>query len=98
MKLLLQALSKASNAAFVINEDFRILFWNEAAELIPGFTVEQATSRYCYELLGGMMKMRGIGAILGRSGVELGYVRVAQQEQRNVYITTRGAAFPMILI
>lgn len=53
MKHLLQALSKASDAAFVINEDLRILYWNEAAESILGFTAEQATGRYCYDLLEG---------------------------------------------
>jgi PAS domain S-box-containing protein len=53
MKHLIQALSKASDAAFVINEDFRIVYWNEAAESILGFTAEHAIGQYCYELLGG---------------------------------------------
>jgi PAS domain S-box-containing protein len=53
MKHLIQALSKASDGAFLIDGDFRIVYWNEAAESILGFTAEQATGQYCYELLGG---------------------------------------------
>jgi PAS domain S-box-containing protein len=53
MKHLIQALAKASDGAFVINEQFRIVYWNEAAESILGFTAVQATGQYCYELLGG---------------------------------------------
>jgi PAS domain S-box-containing protein len=53
MKHLVQTLSQASDAAFAIDDDFRIIYWNEAAGSVLGFTAEQATGRYCYELLGG---------------------------------------------
>lgn len=53
MKRLIQAVSKASDGAFVVDEDYRIVFWNRAAEAILGFSAEQAVGRRCYELLGG---------------------------------------------
>jgi len=51
MKNLIQAVSKASDGAIIINKDYRILYWNQAAESILGHSAEQVTGRYCYEVL-----------------------------------------------
>jgi PAS domain S-box-containing protein len=52
MKHLKQAMSKASDGAFIINKDSRIVFKNQAAESILGYSAERVTGRYCYEVLG----------------------------------------------
>jgi PAS domain S-box-containing protein len=53
MKHLFQALSRTSDGAFIINEQHQIIFWNQAAQMILGYTAEEATSRQCYKVLGG---------------------------------------------
>jgi len=53
MKQLFQALSRTNDGAFIINEQHEIIFWNQAAQEILGYTAEEATSHQCYEVLGG---------------------------------------------
>lgn len=53
MKYLFQALLKTSDGAFIINEQHQIIFWNEAAQEILGYTADEATSHLCYQILGG---------------------------------------------
>jgi PAS domain S-box-containing protein len=53
MKALFKALSRASDGAFIIDQRYRIIYWNQAAERLLGFTLKQALDRQCYELLGG---------------------------------------------
>lgn len=50
---LFQALSTTNDGAFIINEQHQIIFWNQAAQKILGYTAEEAASRQCYEVLGG---------------------------------------------
>jgi len=50
---LFQALSKTTDGAFVINEQHQIIFWNQAAQAILGYTAEEAANCQCYEVLGG---------------------------------------------
>lgn len=52
-KRLFQALSRTNDGAFIINEQHQIIFWNQAAQAILGYTAEEAASRQCYEVLGG---------------------------------------------
>jgi len=53
MKRLFHSLSRTDDGAFVIDKDHRIIFWNQAAEKILGYPVEEVTDRQCYEILGG---------------------------------------------
>ncbi len=53
MRRLNRAVSKASDGAFVVDEEYRIVYWNQKATSILGYTADQAVGRYCYELMGG---------------------------------------------
>jgi PAS domain S-box-containing protein len=53
MKRLFQSLSRTNDGAFVIDGQYRIIFWNQAAEKILGYTVEEVAGLQCYEILGG---------------------------------------------
>lgn len=53
MKRLFHALAKTSEGAFVINDRNQIVFWNQAAEAILGYTAAEATGVLCYQMLGG---------------------------------------------
>lgn len=53
MDSLFQTLANAADGAFVIDEDQRILYWNQAAQEILGYTSDEVVGRACYEILGG---------------------------------------------
>ena len=53
MSRLFEALRNAADGAFVIDDELRVIYWNEAAEKILGFTGEEVTGRFCYQLLQG---------------------------------------------
>ncbi len=53
MDSLFQALEGAADGAFVIDEDQRIVYWNQAAQEILGYTSEEVVGRACYEIVGG---------------------------------------------
>jgi PAS domain S-box-containing protein len=53
VKQLFQSLSRTNDGAFIIDSNHRIIFWNQAAQEILGYTVEEAVGRMCYEILGG---------------------------------------------
>jgi PAS domain S-box-containing protein len=46
-------LAKSGDGAFIINQKQRIIFWNEAAQELLGFTPAEVIGRTCYELLRG---------------------------------------------
>jgi PAS domain S-box-containing protein len=48
-----QMLAKAADGAFVIDESQRIIYWNDAAQEILGYTSEEVVGRACYEVLSG---------------------------------------------
>jgi len=50
---LFEALRNAADGAFVIDDELRVVYWNKTAENILGFTNEDVTGRYCYQLLQG---------------------------------------------
>lgn len=54
MKELFQALSRSGDGAFIIDEHQQIIFWNQPAQAILGFTAEEIIRRPCYEVLGGL--------------------------------------------
>ncbi len=47
------ALEAAADGAFITNADQRVVFWNQAAERMLGFTVEEIVHQPCYEMLEG---------------------------------------------
>ncbi len=53
MHRLFHALSKTDDGAFIIDDHYRIIFWNKAAEKILGFTAGEVLGRQCYEVMGG---------------------------------------------
>lgn len=46
-------LAGAADGAFVIDEDQRIVFWNQTAQELLGYTAEEAVGLLCYEVLSG---------------------------------------------
>ena len=53
MDSLFQALASAADGAFVIDEDQYIIYWNQAAQEILGYTSEEVVGQACHEILGG---------------------------------------------
>jgi PAS domain S-box-containing protein len=53
MKRLFQSLSRTSDGAFIIDERHRIIFWNQAAENMLGYTADEVKGLQCFEILGG---------------------------------------------
>jgi len=51
MDNLFQALAHAADGAFVVNEDQRILHWNEAAQELLGYTAAKVVGQTCYETI-----------------------------------------------
>jgi PAS domain S-box-containing protein len=53
MDSLFQTLDGAADGAFAIDEDQCIVYWNQAAQQILGYTPEEVIGRPCHEILGG---------------------------------------------
>jgi PAS domain S-box-containing protein len=53
MKRLIESLSTTNDGAFVIDDHHRIVFWNQAAEALLGYTAPEVAGMLCYEILGG---------------------------------------------
>jgi PAS domain S-box-containing protein len=51
--VLFQALAKAGDGAFATDKDRRIIFWNQAATEITGYTHEEIAGIPCHEVLKG---------------------------------------------
>jgi len=54
MKQLFRALSRTSDGAFVVNQQHKIVFWNQAAQSILGFRDDEVLNRQCHRVLGGL--------------------------------------------
>jgi PAS domain S-box-containing protein len=50
---LFEALKDAADGAFVIDEELRVVFWNEAAEALLGFEGDDAVGQFCFQLMHG---------------------------------------------
>jgi PAS domain S-box-containing protein len=59
MRPLFQALTHTSDGAFIMNEKNQIIFWNQAAETLLGYTAEEVAGMLCYEILGGRDEQGG---------------------------------------
>jgi PAS domain S-box-containing protein len=53
MDSLFRVLDGAADGAFVIDEEQRIVYWNQAAQEILGYTSEEVLGQACFEILGG---------------------------------------------
>lgn len=53
MDSLFETLANAADGAFVIDEDQRIVFWNQAAQDILGYRPDEAIGQSCYDILKG---------------------------------------------
>lgn len=53
MRELFNALSHLGDGAFIIDDQHKVIFWNEAAQRILHYSAEEALGLYCYEILGG---------------------------------------------
>lgn len=58
MDSLFQSLENAADGAFVIDEDQRVVYWNQAAQEILGFTSDEVIGRPCHEILGAQDEER----------------------------------------
>ena len=53
MNSLFEALKSAADGAFVVDDELRIVYWNEAAESSLGFDNEEVVGQFCYQILCG---------------------------------------------
>jgi PAS domain S-box-containing protein len=53
MENLFQALASLADGAFIINKEQRIIYWNEAAQKILGYSDNEVISQPCYEIFAG---------------------------------------------
>lgn len=53
MDSLFQALANSADGAFVIDEDQRVIYWNQAAQDLLGYAADEVVGRACFEILGG---------------------------------------------
>jgi len=85
---LFEALKNSADGAFVIDENSRILFWNESAEAILGFDGDDVAGQFCYCLLNGADES---GRLICKEGCRV--VRMALQSEPipnyDVRITTK---------
>jgi PAS domain S-box-containing protein len=81
VKRLFESLSTTNDGAFVIDEHYRIVFWNQAAEAILGHTAKEVAGKQCYEILGGRDEQ-------GRTFCQQ-YCRVAIQAARGDVLPNR---------
>ncbi|MFQ5577482.1 MAG: LuxR C-terminal-related transcriptional regulator [Anaerolineae bacterium] len=51
--ILFEALDNAADGAFVIDDNQRIVYWNQAAQALLGFTAEEVIGQACYKILEG---------------------------------------------
>ena len=51
---LLEAMARTSDGVFVVDDEYRITFWNDEARQILGFPAEDVVGRTCYDVLHGL--------------------------------------------
>lgn len=56
MDKLFSLFAKSSDAAFAVDTDQRILYWNHTAENLTGYSAEEALGQLCWEFLHGVTK------------------------------------------
>lgn len=99
MKQLFQALARSGDGAFIIDEQQQIVFWNQAAQKILGFTAEEIINHPCYEVLGGRDEFKrtlcqrycrvAITILQGHSMPDMDiYARTKEGDRRWINVTT----------
>jgi PAS domain S-box-containing protein len=53
MEEVLEILRHTADGAYIIDDQQRIIFWNESAETLLGYTAEEVMGRLCYEVFAG---------------------------------------------
>lgn len=53
MDISLDFLSNTADGAMAVDLEQKIIFWNEAAEQLLGFTAEDVLGRFCHEVISG---------------------------------------------
>jgi PAS domain S-box-containing protein len=53
MKTLFQMLDKAADSAFVIDKDQHIIYWNQSAQKLLGYSADEVIGQPCYKVLRG---------------------------------------------
>lgn len=51
---LIQSLEGAADGAFAIDDKYKIVYWNRAAEELLGYEKKQILGRFCYQVLQGL--------------------------------------------
>lgn len=51
---LIKSLEGAADGAFAIDNEYKIVYWNPAAEELLGYEKKQIIGRYCYQILQGL--------------------------------------------
>ena len=51
---LIQSLEGAADGAFAIDDKYKIIYWNRAAEELLGYEKKQILGRFCYQMLQGL--------------------------------------------
>ena len=49
----LQLFANAGDGVFAVDQEQRILFWNDLAQQTLGYSSQEAVGKYCWELLNG---------------------------------------------
>jgi len=50
---LFELLAQTADGAFIIDNEQRIIYWNQAAQDILGYTADDVVGQFCYQILGG---------------------------------------------
>lgn len=53
LSFLFEVLSKAADGVFAVDQNHRIILWNEAAERLLGYQAKETLGRLCYEVFAG---------------------------------------------
>lgn len=53
MNHIFDLLTTMSEGVYAVDDDQRIIFWNNAAEKLPGKKVNEVLGQYCYDVIRG---------------------------------------------
>lgn len=60
MKHLLDFFSNAADGVLAVDQEHRIIFWNESAQKLLGYTTREVLGKFCYEVINGCHESGGI--------------------------------------
>ena len=62
---ILESISNTADGVFAVDEDQRIVHWNEGAERILGYSSQDVLGRFCYDVINGVDQWSGQVCYLG---------------------------------